>query len=446
MKTKHEELPVLPHSREAETGVLGVILLNEKMMAVASERLRPDDFMLLENQKIFSAMLLMDRESRPIDLITVVQELEDRGELEAAGGPAYVSSLSDGIPRSTNILEYVEMVKRKSSLRKLAFEAQALQEQALDRKGHLEEILDRAESSIAAIREEAQAEDKSPVSMKEAVRGSYEMMERVVKGEHAIIGESTGYPTLDGLTAGWIPEDLVILGARPSMGKTALCLEFFRRLGKRGIPAMFFSLEMSKASLIMRLACMIGRIDSHKLRTGHCSAEDVRKIRDAMAEMSEWPNWILDPPRLYSGELLSKVRHYAERFKLKFVIVDYLQLLRARAENRTQEITAVSRDLKEAAKVLGKLSKGTLLATSQLSRMKTREPQLEDLRESGQIEQDADVVMFLWNKDKDAKNGQFDPYEKYLKIAKQRNGPTGTIPLIFLSPWTAFETPMPEEQ
>lgn len=435
-------LPKLPHNPEAEAAVLGAILLDNAYLAPASERLRPDDFMIPQNQRIFSAMLLMDRKGVPIDVISLSEELGDEG-LSAAGGVAYISGLSDGLPKLTNIVHYTQIVKEKSGLRKIALAASVFQESALSGEA-LSTVLEKAETDIAQIREGAEATDNSPVSMKSLMSESYAAFERVSVGDRAIVGESTGYPELDELTAGWIAGDLVVIGARPSMGKSALAMEFFRRHSDRGLPCLFLSLEMSRVSVAMRLACMVARIDNQKLRTGHCDEEDTRKLRDATVRIANWPSYIADPPRMSASKIVRTVRHYGEQHGVKLVIVDYLQLVTARAENRTQEVSAVSRALKEAAKALGRISGGTVIALSQLARIKGNRPQLADLRESGSIEQDADLAMFLWNKTKDVKTGQADPHEKFLEIAKQRNGPTGTIPMMFLSPWASFEVSKPD--
>lgn len=438
---KKEDLPKLPHSRPAEVAVLGAVLLDNKAFAVASEILRTDDFFFPNHSRIFAAMLDMDREGKAIDTVTLMDCLASRGELDAAGGAVYLSQLADGLPKVTNVAHYAGIVKEKSGLRTLAFSADAIQQQAITASESLSEVMERAETALAHIREQSEIKEKAPVLLKDALADSYSQFERLVEGKHALIGDATGYGALDAYTAGWCPGDLVVLGARPSMGKTALLMEFAKRHAQRGLGSLIFSLEMSRTSLVLRLACNVARVDSQKLRTGLCDKSDLARITHALGKMGDWPIWIVDTPRMYSGEIVPKVRHYAERYKLKMVGVDYLQLLRARAENRTQEVTAVSRDLKEAAGALGKISGGTLIATAQLTRRETAEPKLEDLRESGQIEQDADVVLFLWNRDKEAKIGQKDPMEKFLKVAKQRNGPVGTVNLIFAPQYTAFEDP-----
>jgi replicative DNA helicase len=421
-------------------------VLSNQAFAVASELLRKDDFYILQHQHIFAAMLDLDREGIPIDYVTLTERLTTRGTLEVAGGVEYVSKLGDGLPKTTNVMHYSKIVKEKAGMRALAFSAESLAAQAIDKTETLATVLERAETVIAGIRESSENQEKAPVSIQSALKESWPQFERLAEGKFEIIGEQTGYPALDKVTAGWCSEDLVIVGARPSMGKTALCMEFARRMAQKKNPVLIFSLEMSRASLLLRLACTVARVDSQKLRVGECDSNDLAKLTRAFTKMGEWPLWIADSPRLYSYELVPKVRHYAERYKLKLVIVDYLQLVRAKAENRTQEVSEVSRDLKEAAKALGKVSGGTLIATAQLSRAAKRQPTLQDLRESGQIEQDADVVMFLWNRNAKDRIGQADPIDKWLGVAKQRNGPIKNIALTFAPQFTAFEQADFEEQ
>ena len=443
----HPLLPSMPRNKDAEMAVLGAIILDNRYFATASETLRTDDFYEPQHKHIFGAMTDLDREGEPIDLVTLTEALTHRGTLEQSGGVDYISRLFDGLPRVTNVAHYSKIVKEKAGLRAMAFSATAIAEQALDKTETLANVIERAETTIANIRESAQDQEKAPVSIQDALKESWPQFERLAEGKFEIIGDTTGYQALDKVTAGWCSEDFVILGARPSMGKTALCMEFARRTAARGKGVLIFSLEMSRASLLLRLACTVARIDSQKLRVGECDSNDLAKLTRAFTTMGQWPLWIADSPRLYSYELVPKVRHYAERYKLRLVIVDYLQLVRAKAENRTQEVSEVSRDLKEAAKALGKISGGTLIATAQVKRVSGKgQPTLEDLRESGQIEQDADVVMFLWNRDKKAKIGQADPIDKWLGVAKQRNGPIKNIPLIFAPQYTAFEQPDAEEQ
>lgn len=438
---KKEDLPRSRYSKEAELAVLGSVILDNRAFAIASEMLRSDDFFFPAHSRVFAAMLDMDRDGDVIDSVTLHERVKARGELDAVGGMPVIAQLADGLPKSTNVLHYAKIVKECAGLRNLAFSGAAISEQALDPAVSLNEVMERAETTLARIRESADVKEKAPVLLKDALADSYRQFERLVEGKHALIGDATGYAALDAYTAGWCAGDLVVLGARPSMGKSALLMEFAKRHAQRGLASLIFSLEMSRSSLVLRLACNVARVDSQRLRTGLCDKSDLARITHALGKMGDWPIWIVDTPRMYSGEIVPKVRHYAERYKLKMVGVDYLQLLRARAENRTQEVTAVSRDLKEAAGALGKISGGTLIATAQLTRRETAEPKLEDLRESGQIEQDADVVLFLWNRDKEAKIGQKDPMEKFLKVAKQRNGPVGTVNLTFAPQYTAFEDP-----
>lgn len=255
------------------------------------------------------------------------------------------------------------------------------------------------------------------------------------------MGTPTGYKDLDETLAGWIAGDLVVLGARPSTGKSALALEFVRKQAKIGNPTLFFSLEMSRISLVMRLCCLEANVDSHKVRTGTTNKEERQKIILALNVMSGWPIWISEPARMWSYDLVRRVRTFSARHPVKVVIVDYLQLLKARAENRVQEVGKIAQDMKEAARILGKQSGGAIVTLAQLNRLEPNErPRLDNLRESGEIEQVADVVMFLWNTD-DVEAGEKHPYRKMLGVAKQRNGPLGTIKMMFNSESGEFYQP-----
>ncbi len=239
--------------------------------------------------------------------------------------------------------------------------------------------------------------------------------------------------------------DLVILGARPSTGKTALTLEFLRKQAKEGNGVLYFSLEMSRASLMTRLCCLEAGVDGHKVRTGNVEKEDREKIVNALNAISSWPVWISEPSRMWSYDLVRRIRAFSARHPVKLVMVDYLQLLRAKAENRVIEVGKIAQDLKEAARVLGKQTGGTIIATAQLSRLAANErPRLDHLRESGELEQAADVVLFLWNAD-DVEVGEKHPYRKMLGVGKQRNGPLNAMRLMFESNTNEFHTPTEEE-
>jgi replicative DNA helicase len=255
-----------------------------------------------------------------------------------------------------------------------------------------------------------------------------------------MIGTPTGFADLDDLTAGWAPSDFVIIAARPSVGKTALALEFLRRGANAGNTAAIFSLEMSRASLVLRMVCREARVDHHKMRTGFISMEEQYRLVEALARISKLPIWIDDRPGLSASDIRWRIRSLAKREQLKLVFVDYLQLITAKAENRTQEVTKISMELKVAARDLGELTGGTLIAISQLNRIAANErPRLHHLRESGQLEQDADTVILMSDAE-ESENGQEDPNSKLIDVAKQRNGPCGSFKLLFLPKWVGFES------
>lgn len=429
----------LPHSLEAERAVLGGILLREAHFDAVAEILRPDDFFLDSHRVIFAAMMLMERDWRPIDLMTVVEEIRAQGRIEEVGGAAYLSSLVDGVPRLANVTHYARIVKEKSDRRGII----SLSNQAIgDALGNTErdDILGRFDDLICSMRDDGSA-GQSAMRVGDIVREVRPNLERVGTGAGAILGTPTGYRDLDAVLAGWVPSDLVVLAARPSLGKTAFSIELARRQAEAGNATAIFSLEMSGESLVTRLACLLARIDNHALRTGRLNRDQWNLLSAALDRLSDYPIWIDDRPAVWHDQIRARVRSLAQRYKVKLVVVDYMQLLRAKAENRTQEVSAISGSLKAAARELGNISGGTLLAISQLSRLAAdEEPQLHHLRESGAIEQDADSVMFIWHgNDSDIVPGQVKPYKKVLKIAKQRNGPLANIDLMFLPVSMGFE-------
>jgi replicative DNA helicase len=437
----------LPHNLEAERSILGAILLDNHALNTAVEKLRTDDFFLPQHRHIFERMIQLGEHQQGIDFVTVVEELDRSGNLEAAGGAAYVSQLADGMPRVSNVEHYARIVKEKAVLRNLAYQASAIQEQALAAGDDADIILDRAESAIFQI-----AEDRvraGLIGVKELVRDGFERLEKIFSEGRRITGLATGYSGLDNETAGLQPSELVILAARPSMGKTALALNIAENVAVRNRePVAIFSLEMSKESLLLRLLASQSRVDAHKFRTGHMNRDDWGKITTSLAELGEAPIWIDDSASSTVLEMGAKARRLKRDRGLSLMIVDYLQLVvpttNRRTSNRQEEVSGMSRALKGLAKEL----KVPILVLSQLTRAPEREerkPQLADLRESGAIEQDADVVMFI-NRPNFYKTDLPDEEraKSELIIAKQRNGPTGTLNFVFLSRHTRFEEAAPD--
>jgi replicative DNA helicase len=437
----------LPHNLEAERSILGAVLLDNHALNAAVERLRTEDFFLPQHRQIFEHMVNLGEHQQAIDTITLMEVLSRSGKLEAAGGVAYLSQLADGLPRVTNVEHYARIVKEKAVLRNLAFSAAAIQEQALAAGDDADVILDRAESTIFQI-----AEDRVKaglVGVKELVRENFERLEKIFSEGRRITGLSSGYAGLDNETAGLQPSELVILAARPSMGKTALALNVAENIALRHRePVAIFSLEMSKESLLLRMLASQARVDAHKFRTGHMNRDDWGKVTGALSELGEAPLWIDDSASSTVLEMGAKARRLKRDRGLSLMIVDYLQLVvptnTGRGTNRQEEVSSISRALKGLAKEL----KVPVVVLSQLTRAPEREerkPQLSDLRESGAIEQDADVVLFI-NRPNFYKTDlpEEDRAKAELIIAKQRNGPTGNLNFVFLARHTRFEEAAPD--
>jgi len=435
----------LPHNLDAERSVLGAILLDNHVLNVAIEKLRPEDFFLEQHRRVFQQMIALGEAQHAIDLVTLTDELHRHGELEAAGGAAYLAQLVDGVPRITNLEHYARIVKEKALLRSLIHSTHAIQQQALEADEDADVILDRAESTIFQLAEERVR--AGFIGVKELVRENFDRLARIFTEGKRITGLPTGYQQLDNITSGLQPSELLILAARPSMGKTALALNIAENVSLRsGDPVAIFSLEMSKESLLLRLLASHARIDAHKFRTGHLAREDWGKMTDSLGRLAEAPLWIDDSGSVTVVEMGAKTRRLKRDKGLSLVIVDYLQLVAARGRfsNRNEEVTSITRGQKGLAKEL----KVPVLVLSQLTRAPEREerrPQLADLRESGSIEQDADVVLFIYRPN--IYKPDETPEERAkaeIIIAKQRNGPTDRINFVFLNTFTRFEEAAPE--
>jgi replicative DNA helicase len=434
----------LPQNLDAERSVLGAILLDNHTLNTAVEKLKPEDFFLDQHRRVYQQMIALAESQQAIDLVTLTDGLHRRGELEAAGGAAYLAQLVDGVPRVANVEHYARIVKEKALLRGLIYSTHAIQQQALEAEEDADTILDRAESSIFQLAEERIR--VGFIGVKELVRQNFERLERIFTEGKRITGLSTGYRQLDNLTSGLQPSELLILAARPSMGKTALALNVAENIALRGEgPVAIFSLEMSKESLLLRLLASQARIDAHKFRTGHLARDDWRKMTESLARLAEAPLWIDDSGSATVMEMGAKARRLKRDKGLSLVILDYLQLVavRGRFSNRNEEVTSITRGLKALAKEL----KAPVLVLSQLTRAPEREerrPQLADLRESGAIEQDADVVLFI-HRPNVYKQGATPEERDETKVivAKQRNGPTADLNFVFLHSYTRFEEAAP---
>jgi replicative DNA helicase len=437
----------LPSNIEAERCILGAVLLDNHALNTAVERLRSEDFFLSQHRHIFERMIQLGEKRHAIDTVTLMEDLSSHGVLESAGGIAYISQLADGLPRVTNVEHYARIVKEKAVLRSLIHSAAAIQEQALAAGDEADTILDRAENAIFQL-----AEDRvraGLIGIKEVVRDGFERLEKIFSEGRRITGLATGYSGLDNETAGLQPSELIILAARPSMGKTALALNIAGNVALRHKePVAIFSLEMSKESLLLRMLASEARVDAHKFRTGHMNRDDWSKITSTLATLGEAPIWIDDSASSTVLEMGAKARRLMRDRGLSLMIVDYLQLVvpagSGRGTNRQEEVSGMSRALKGLAKEL----KVPIIVLSQLTRAPEREdrkPQLSDLRESGAIEQDADVVLFI-NRPNFYKTDlpEEDRAKAELIIAKQRNGPTGTMNFVFLGRHTRFEEAAPD--
>ena len=435
----------LPQNLEAERSILGAILLDNHALNAAIENLKPEDFFLEQHRRVFNQMIALGESQQAIDLVTLTESLHRVGELESSGGAPYLAALADGMPRVSNVEHYARIVREKALLRNLIHATHNIQQRALEGEDGADTILDNAESSIFAIAEDRIKAGLIPV--KDIVRDNFERLEKIFREGKSITGVSTGYTELDKLLSGLQPSELLILAARPSQGKTALALNFAENISIRaGMPVAFFSLEMSKESLLQRLVASVAQIDAHKFRSGHLSREDWRRMTEALGTISSAPLWIDDAGSTSVLEIGAKARRLKRDKGLAMVVVDYLQLItgRGRFNNRQEEVSSISRGLKGLAKEL----QLPVLVLSQLTRAPEREergPQLSDLRESGAIEQDADVVMFIyrphWAK-MDASPEERDQAE--IQVAKQRNGPTDKVRFVFRSRLTRFEEAAPD--
>jgi replicative DNA helicase len=434
----------LPHSTEAERSVLGAVLLDNDQFHKAQELLFAAAFYSARHRTIFQAMEGLVESGAVIDLVTLKDRLERSRDLEACGGPAYLASLLDGVPRSVNVEHYARIVREKAVLRALIQSAQGILESAIRAESSSEQLLDEAERAIFRV-----AEDRLRsgfVHLKDVAEQNLKTIEELTERRELITGVPTDFKELDELTAGLQPAELIILAARPSMGKTALALNVAQHAALRHHKTVgLFSLEMSHQQLFFRLLCSEARVDAHRLRTGRIGKDEWQRIIKGFASLSEAPIYIDDTPGIGIMEMRAKARRLALEKGLDLLMVDYLQLMRGRGmryDNRQQEISDISRSLKELAKELDI----PILALSQLSRAPEQRggdhrPQLSDLRESGAIEQDADVVAFLFREEVYKREDPDLHGKAELIVAKQRNGPVGTIKLHFIREFTRFENP-----
>ena len=432
----------LPHNVDAEKSVLGAILVNNESYYTVVEHLKQDDFYLEAHRTIFRMMSEIINESKAVDLITLQDGLATESLLQSAGGIAYLASLMDGIPHLVNIDHYIHIIREKSLFRQMIHSTNRIMAECFDQSEPAEAILDRAEQALFELSEKRIQDGL--VSVKDLESEAHRMLEKLYTERQMVTGVATGFTDFDRMTSGLQPSDLIILAARPSMGKTALCLNIAQHVAlRKGAPVGIFSLEMAKAQLLMRVLCAESMVDAHRVRTGYLSKDDFGKLIDTLGQIASAPIYIDDSSSLTVMQMRAKARRLKAEHGLGLVIVDYLQLMSGfgRFENRTQEISGISRGLKALAKEL----QVPVVALSQLSRAPEQRagadhrPQLSDLRESGSIEQDADVVAFIFREEVYKPNEENAGLAELI-IAKQRNGPTGTVKLAFQKQYTRFQT------
>ncbi|MCR4432974.1 MAG: replicative DNA helicase [Coprothermobacterota bacterium] len=436
MKTELTRLP--PYSLEAEQAVLGSMLLDRDAIAQALEILVPSDFYREPHGIIFGIISDLFEKGEPVDIVTVVDALKDRGKLEMVGGASYIASLAQVVPTASNVSYYARIVEEKAILRRLIEVGTKIAGLGYDTETNVEELVDQAEKLVYMIAQKRLSSDL--VSMDELARKSFERIESLYRRKKLYTGVPSGFEALDRITMGFQPSDLIIVAARPSVGKTSFCLNIAEHVAlKEKIPVAIFSLEMSADMLVQRVLCSQAMVDYQRLRSGFLDDQDYRRLSDAYGNLYHAPIYIDDTPGVSVMEVRLKARKLKAKSGLGLVIVDYLQLMssRGRAENRVQEISEITRSLKNLAREL----QVPFIVISQLSRevekRESKKPQLSDLRESGSIEQDADVVILLYRPDVYQRNVT-NPGITEVNIAKHRNGPTDVIELKFLAEYTKF--------
>ena len=433
-----DKLP--PQNIEAEQSVLGAILLDNNALYTAFELITQDDFYKDSNRKIFIAMTELLEKNEPIDIITLTDHLRKKDNLDAVGGTQYLTSLASMIPTSANVRFHSKIVREKSMVRGLLRSVTDIARNVYETEQDAEELIDYAEKTIFDLSERRISPSFS--LLKDVIKDSFQMIEQLYDKKETVTGVPTGFKELDELTTGLQKSDLIIIGGRPSMGKTAFSLNIAQHVGvNMNEPVAIFSLEMSKEQLAFRMLCSEAMVDSNNIRKGFIRKDDWHKLTSAAGKLAQSPIFIDDSSAISVLEMRAKARRLKVEHGLSLIIVDYLQLMRGRgnAERREQEISEISRSLKGLAKEL----RVPVIALSQLNRgVETRtgnkKPTLADLRESGAIEQDADVIIFLYRDEVYNKDSNDNKGKAEIIISKQRNGPTGSIPLSFISHCTRF--------
>ncbi len=429
-----------PHSLEAERTVLGGIIVRNESLNTVLSIISPEDFYKDSHRKIIERIIALTDKGLPVDLLSLAEDVGRAGLLEEVGGASYLSSLMDGVPKSLNVEYYARIIKEKALLRRLILSSAKIISASYEQKEDADELLNEAQAAIVEVAE--QRVKPGFQSMNQLMAPTLEMIQRFTERKEAVTGVPTGLRSLDSLTSGFQPSELVILAARPSMGKTALALNIAQHVGLgTDMATGFFSMEMAKEQIVIRLLCGEAQLDIKRTRTGFISDREFEKLKMVGEKLARARIFIDDAPGLTVMEMKAKCRRLKMEQRLDIVFADYIQLMRTggRFENRNQEMSFISRSLKELAKELGI----PVVGISQLSRAPEKgrrepKPQLSDLRESGAIEQDADVVLFIFRPE------YYHPDDDTLKglaevsIAKQRNGPTGTVTLAFMREHARF--------
>jgi len=455
--TEEPELELLqavpPHSMEAEMCTLGAMMVEPEAIATATEILNEADFYHPAHRNVFAAIVELYGEGQPADILTVSERLRARGDYESVGGSAYVNQLIASVPTAANVAHYARIVADRALLRHLATAAAEITKMAHDPEGETKEVVGRAQSLVFAIGQHLERGDF--VHVKELAADAYRRIDDRYERKQRVVGVGTGFVDLDVLTGGLQPSDLIVLAARPSVGKTSLAMNVATHAALRErVSVAIFSLEMAREQLVEGMISAEARVDSHRMRTGYLSPDDWRAIGRAVGSLYAAPIYVDDTPGINVLEIRAKARRLTARHDIGLLIIDYMQLVSypGRAENRNQELSFIARALKETAREL----RVPVVALSQLSRAVEREdrrPILSDLRDSGAIEAEADVVAFIHRPDTQKQSGKREedvgpdaavsPAE--IILAKHRNGPTGTINLIFHRRHRRFENPAPAE-
>lgn len=428
-----------PQSIEAEQAVLGAIMIDADRLISASERLLPQDFYRASHQRIFEVMLVLSDRGEAIDLVTVTAELSTLGILDEIGGLPYLAELAEGVPTAANINYYVNVVDQKSTLRRLIRTAGEIVTDGYERQNEVDVLLNEAERKILEVSQGKGSASFIPIS--DVLTSAYATIDKLHKQSGETTGIPTGFQDLDKMTAGFQRNDLIIVAARPSVGKTAFALNISQNVATRADENVaIFSLEMGAEQLVMRMLCAEGNVDAQRLRTGQLEEEDWGKLSLAMSNLSQAGIYIDDTPGIRVNDIRAKCRRLKQEHGLGMIMIDYLQLIQGNgrsSDNRQQEVSEISRSLKSLAREL----EVPVIALSQLSRgvesRQDKRPMMSDIRESGAIEQDADIVAFLYRDDYYNKETE-DANTIEIIIAKQRNGPTGTVKLAFRKEFNKF--------